>query len=124
MLACAEEEGKSVDYTVVRMKSRLNLTQQQVAVVKPIVQEYMDRCQDLAQSPENTLMPDKRRIRSQEKQLKEEENEKLCRVLTPDQMNKWEQDESIKDFLNQDQMNDTDRTPQRSGKHLGLGGSF
>lgn len=123
-LVCAQEEDKSVDGTMTRMKIQLNLTQEQVTAVKPIVEEYVSRSKDLMQSPESTFMPDKRRVRSQMKQLKEEEDERLGHVLTPDQMKKWKQCESIKDFLNQDQMDDADKTPQHNGKRMGLGGDF
>lgn len=115
ILALAQEEDKNADEILARMKTQLNLTNAQVTAVKPIIKEYADRRQDLMQSPETILTPSKRGIRSQMKQLKEEEKKKLSQVLTPDQMKKWDQGENVKDFLNQNETGDADRTPQTGG---------
>ena len=63
-------------------------------------------------------------MRRQIDQLRIEENEKLSQILTTDQMKKWDQREGVKDFLNQDEANDSDKTPDNSGSHFGLGTSF
>ena len=115
ILAWAQEEDKNAYEVLARMKTQLNLTNTQIIVVKPIIQEYIYKCRELMQYPENILTPSGRRIHSQMKKLKEEENKELSRVLTPDQMKKMNQDENVKDFLNQDDAGDADRTPQTGG---------
>jgi hypothetical protein len=67
------------------------------------------------QNPETIFTSNKRRIRSQMIQLKEEEHKELSQVLTSDQLKKWDQGEDVKDFLNQDDTGNTDKTPQTGG---------
>ena len=112
ILALAREEDKNADKILTSMKIQLNLTSAQVIAVKPIISEYAYRRQDIMQSPETVLTPNKRRVHSQMTRLKEEEYKELSQVLTPDQMKRWDQSENVKDFLNQDETGNTDRTPQ------------
>ena len=105
------------------MKTKLSLTQVQTAAIKPIIEEYADKYQHLIQNS-GQLFTDKRSIRRQIDQLGIEENEKLSQILTPDQMKKWDQHEGVKDFLNQDEIDNSDKTPDNSGSHFGLGTSF
>ena len=75
------------------MQSKLNLTQDQVAAVTPIIEKYSSKREELRQSMENGTA-DKDSIRSQMKQLKEDENQELSQVLSADQMSQWEQMQS------------------------------
>lgn len=123
ILVLAQEEEQNVDHVLAKMKTKLSLTQVQAAAVKPIIEEYTDKYQLLIQNS-GQLFTDKRSIRRQIDQLGIEENEKLSQILTPDQMKKWDQHEGVKDFLNQDEMDNSDKTPDNSGSHFGLGTSF
>ena len=123
ILVLAQEEEQNVDHVLAKMKTKLSLTQVQAAAVKPIIEEYTDNYQLLIQNS-GQLFTDKRSIRRQIDQLGIEENEKLSQILTPDQMKKWDQHEGVKDFLNQDEMDNSDKTPDNSGSHFGLGTSF
>ena len=68
MSALAQEEDKNADEILARMKTQLNLTNAQVMVVKPIIREYVYRCQNLMQGPETVLAHSE--IRNQRKRLK------------------------------------------------------
>ena len=122
ILVYAQEE-QSTDEVLAKMKIKLSLTQVQAAAVKPIIEEYADKYQHLTQNS-GQLFTNKRSINRQIEQLRIEENEKLSQILTPNQMKKWDQRESVKGFLNQDEANDSDKTPDNSGSHFGLGTSF
>ena len=122
ILTYAQEE-QSTDEVLAKMKIKLSLTQVQAAAVKPIIEEYADKYQHLTQNS-GQLFTNKRNINIRIEQLRTEENEKLSQILTPDQMKKWDQRESVKSFLNQDEASDSDKTPDDSGSHFGLGTSF
>ena len=123
ILVFAQEEEQNANNVLAKMKAKLSLTQVQTAAIKPIIEEYADKYQHLIQNS-GQLFTDKRSIRRQIDQLGIEENEKLSQILTPDQMKKWDQRESVKNFLNQDETNNSDKTPDNSGSHFGLGTSF
>jgi hypothetical protein len=78
---------------VAKMQSKLNLTQDQVAAVTPIIEKYSPKREELRQSMENGTA-DKDSIRSQMKQLKSDENQELSQFLSSDQMSQWEQMQS------------------------------
>jgi len=62
-----EHKQPTIDDIVTKMKSQLELTDQQAQAVKPIIEEYA----------------------AKEKQLKLEEKEQLRKVLTSDQLYAW-----------------------------------
>ena len=123
ILVFAQEEEQNANNVLAKMKAKLSLTQVQTAAIKPIIEEYADKYQHLIQNS-GQLFTDKRSIRRQIDQLGIEENEKLSQILTPDQMKKWDQHEGVKDFLNQDEIDNSDKTPDNSGSHFGVGTSF
>ena len=122
ILIYAQEE-QNTDEVLAKMKIKLNLTQVQAAATKPIIEEYSDKYQHLTQNS-GQLFTNKRSVNIRIEQLRREEDEKLSQILTPDQMKEWDQRESVKGFLNQDEANDSDKTPDNSGSHFGLGTSF
>ena len=122
ILIYAQEE-QNTDEVLAKMRIKLSLTQVQAAAVKPIIEEYADKYQHLTQNS-GQLFTNKRSINRQVEQLRIEENEKLSQILTPDQMKKWDQHEGVKDFLNQDEIDNSDKTPDNSGSHFGVGTSF
>jgi uncharacterized protein (DUF2235 family) len=80
----------SVEDIVAKLQSKLNLTQDQVTAVTPIIEKYSSKRQDLRQSMEDGTA-DKDTIRSQMKQLKADQTQELSQVLSSDQLNQWEQ---------------------------------
>lgn len=118
------QEKQHVDDIVAKMKTRSSLTQEQVVAVRPIIEEYIDKCQHLMQSSGQFFINNRRKaIQSQINQLREEESEKLSKILTSEQMRKWIQGENVKSFLNQDENDNPDRAPD--GKNnFGLGNNF
>jgi len=115
ILVLAQAEDNNADEILAKMKTQLNLTDTQVNDVTPIIKEYAGRRQALMQIPETIFSPSKRSIRNQMKELKEEENKELSKVLTPDQMKKWDHSENVKGFLNQDEIEGADTTPRLNG---------
>jgi septal ring factor EnvC (AmiA/AmiB activator) len=75
---------------VAKMQSKLNLTQDQVTAVTPIIEKYSSQREELWQSVKDASK-DKESIRSQMKQLKSDENQELSQFLSADQMSQWEQ---------------------------------
>jgi len=85
-----EHQPPSADEIVSKMQSKLNLTQDQVAAVTPIIEKYSSKRDDLRQSMEDGTA-DRDSIRSQMKQLKADEKQELSQVLSADQMGQFEQ---------------------------------
>ena len=88
MPAIAQDGPPSTSDIVAHMQSKLNLTQDQVAAVTPIIEKYSSKRQDLHQSMEDgTADPDS--MRTQMKQLKDQEAQELSQVLSAQQMSQW-----------------------------------
>ena len=87
--AFAQEKPLSADEIVSKMQSKLNLTQDQVTAVTPIIEKYSSKRQELRQSIQGTA--DKESLRSQMKQLKADESRELSQVLSLAQMSQWKQ---------------------------------
>lgn len=77
------QEQKSADEIVQKMTTDLNLTPEQASSIKPIIEDNMAKRQELL----NSTM-DRSSIKGQMTQLKQEEEQKLSQVLTPDQATK------------------------------------
>ncbi|MBF0571083.1 MAG: hypothetical protein HQL12_04360 [Candidatus Omnitrophica bacterium] len=86
----AQDQSVSAGDIVSRIQSKLNLTQDQVAAVSPIIEKYSSKRRELWQSVKDKTA-DKESIHSQMKQLKEDEKQELSQVLSDDQLNQWEQ---------------------------------
>jgi septal ring factor EnvC (AmiA/AmiB activator) len=84
----AQDEPANAADIVAKMQSKLNLTQDQVAAVSPIIGEYSSKRRDLRKSIEDGIA-DKESIRSQMKQLKQDERRDLAQVLSSDQISQW-----------------------------------
>jgi hypothetical protein len=119
---CAQE-GLDTGDMVARMSARLRLTEEQTDAVIPIIEEYADGYQRVINGS-GQLFSSSRAIRRQVGKLKEERDEKLSHILTPEQMRKLDQGESVKGFLNQDEASGADRTPDTGDSRLGLGSRF
>ena len=86
----SEHQPPSTADIVAKMQSKLNLTQDQVTAVTPIVEKYSSKREGIRQSMENGTA-DKDSIRSQMKQLKEDEGQELSQVLSAEQVSQWKQ---------------------------------
>jgi hypothetical protein len=85
-----ERQPPSAADIVAKMQSKLNLTQDQVTAVTPIVEKYTSKREELKQSMEDGTA-DRDSMRSQMKQLKSDEAQELGQVLSADQVSQWEQ---------------------------------
>jgi uncharacterized protein YPO0396 len=85
-----EHQPPSAADIVAKMQAKLNLTQDQVTAVTPIIEKYNSKREDLKQSMEDGTA-DRDSIRSQMKQLKADEAQELGQVLSADQVSQWEQ---------------------------------
>ena len=86
----AQDQPPSADDIVSKMQSKLNLTQDQVAAITPIIEKYSSKREELRQSMEDGTA-DRDSMRSQMKQLKTDEDQELSQVLSSDQMSQFEQ---------------------------------
>jgi peptidoglycan hydrolase CwlO-like protein len=78
---------------VAQMQSKLNLTQDQVTAITPIIEKYSSQREALRQSIQDGTA-DKDSIRSQMKQLKADEKQDLSQVISAGQLSQWEQMQS------------------------------
>jgi hypothetical protein len=85
-----KHQPPSTEDIVAKMQSKLSLTQDQANAVMPIVEKYSSKRQEIRQSMQDGTA-DKDSIRSQMKQLKEDEKQELSQVLSEDQLGQWEQ---------------------------------
>lgn len=84
----AQDQPPSTDQIVSMMQSKLNLTQDQVTAVTPIIEKYSSKREALRQSMEDGTA-DRDSIRAQMKELKTGEGQELSQVLSADQMSQW-----------------------------------
>jgi hypothetical protein len=113
--AYAQDEILSVDERVNAMKAELNLTQAQADQVKPIMQKYADKRQDITDSLKGMVSVDNNAVLHKMEKLREEEGQELGKVLTDDQMRKWNNKQRIGNLLNRDQARDTGWDPKSGG---------
>ena len=84
----SQDQPPSAEDIVSKMQSKLNLTQDQVTAVTPIIEKYSSKRQELRQSIEDGTA-DKDSMRSQMRQLKEDEKQELSQVLSANQLAQW-----------------------------------
>lgn len=88
-----DQQPPSADDIVAKLQAKLNLTQDQVAAVTPIIEKYSSKREELRQSiQDGTADPDS--VHTQMKQLKKDEKQELSQVLSADQLSQWEQMQS------------------------------
>ena len=115
------QESTSVSDIVAKIQKELNLTQQQIDAVKPIIRENIAKREELRQSVEDqTMIIDRDIIQSKIEQLDQDEDQKLSQILTRDQMNKWVQKQKLRNAFNRDQMNNTRWDPRGERHDLGM----
>jgi ABC-type uncharacterized transport system ATPase component len=111
----ARAQLDSVDDTVAKMTTKLNLTPQQIDAVKPIIQGYKSAPKQLIQSFRQQGLTDKDALKNQIDQLKGVERQKLSQVLSQSQMDKWLERENFNAMLNPDDADDTGNSTGKSG---------
>ena len=84
----AQDQPPSADQIIAKMQSNLNLTQDQVTAITPIIEKFSSKREELRQSMEDGTA-DRDSMRGQMKQLKADENQELAQVLSSDQMSQW-----------------------------------
>jgi len=89
MPVLAQDQPPSVDDIVAKMQSKLNLTQDQVTAVTPIIEKYISKHQELRQGVEDGTI-ERGDMRTQMKQLREDEKQELGQILSADQLSQWE----------------------------------
>lgn len=100
-----EQSQAGVNDVVSKMQKEFNLTDQQAEAIKPIIQENIAKCQAYLQSIEGESVVNKTNIKMIMKKFRQEENDKLSKVLSEDQMKKLIGKQNLKDALNRDQIN-------------------
>jgi primosomal protein N' len=111
----AKADPSSVDDIVAKMKTELNLTQQQIDAIKPIIREYVTARKQLIKSFRQQGLMDKDAVKSQMDQLKSVERQKLGQILGQDQMNKWIEKENFNAMLNPDSVDDPGNSSSSGG---------
>jgi len=86
----AQGQPLSADDIVAKMQSQLNLTQDQVAAITPIIEKYSSKRQELQQNAEDGTL-ERSDMRTQMKQLRVDEKQELSQILSADQMIQWKQ---------------------------------
>ena len=122
----SEEQPPSADEIIAKMKTQVNLTQQQADALKPIIENNIIQRQQLMQDLKKEGVTDKSIIQNTMEQLEKDKSQKMAQVLTKDQMDKWTSYQNYQKMLNQDRANDTqDQIGQghRHGRHGSMGQS-
>lgn len=98
------KEIQSLSDVLNKMKKELQLTDEQVEAIKPIIKENLAKRQKLFDSISGDPVINKSQFKIEMMKLKEEENEKLSKVLSKEQMKKLIDRQHIKESLNKDQI--------------------
>ena len=85
----AQDQPPSADQIVSRMQSKLNLTQDQVTAITPIIEKYTAKRMELKQGVEDGTI-DRHDMRDQMQELKADQKQELSQILNPDQLSQWE----------------------------------
>lgn len=117
----ASEEPPSADDIIEKMRAQVNLTKEQYYSLKPIIENNIIKRQQLMQDLKKEGVSDRGIIKNTMEELEKEENQKIARVLTKDQMDKWVSYQNYQKMLNQNQPNNAqNQTGHRHGRHGGM----
>jgi len=102
----AQDESlqSAVDYKVNKMKRELKLTDSQADAIDPIVKDYMVKHQAFIQEVAGQGVIDHVTVKGTLKALRENEYQKLGKILSKDQMQAWINKENLMASLNPDGM--------------------
>ena len=85
----AQDHPPSAEDMIAKMQSKLNLTQDQVTAITPIMEKYASKREELHQSMEDGTA-DRNSIHIQMKQLRKDEKQELSLILSAEQLGQWE----------------------------------
>ena len=84
----AQGQPPSAEDIVSKMQSKLNLTQDQVTAITPIIEKYTSKREELKQGVEDGTI-ERSDMRNQMKQMREDEKQELSQILSNDQLSQW-----------------------------------
>jgi hypothetical protein len=96
------DEQSAVDYKVHKMKTELKLTDGQAQAIRPIVKDYLIKRKAVLEGIAGQGIIDHVAVKGTLKGLKENEYQKLGKILNEDQMKKWVNKENLMATLNPD----------------------
>ena len=101
----AKDQQSNLKEIVEKMRVDLNLTDKQAEKVKTIIKSNTVKIESFFKSIEDEPVFNQRNVQARMRQLREEENIELSKVLTEEQMNKVITKQKMRDRLNRDQIN-------------------
>jgi hypothetical protein len=107
--AWAEQAQINVDDYVIKMKTDLNLTEEQARAVKKVFKAGLAKQKEIeeGQQTEDGNI-DRDDVNRELKKLKEQQMQQLSRILTHEQMQKWINKQTVKNMLNRDKTDFSD----------------
>jgi hypothetical protein len=97
----------AVDYKVNKMQKVLSLSDSQVVAIRPIIKDYLVKRQALLDEVDAQGIVDHVAVKSTLKTIKEDEYQKLGKILSAEQMQKWINKENMMAALNPDSPDST-----------------
>jgi len=94
----------TVDYKVNKMKTALKLTDSQAEAIGPIIKDYLIKRAAVLEEVAGEGIVDHVSVKGTLKALKENEYQKLGKILSEDQMKKWINKENLMATLNPDSL--------------------
>jgi hypothetical protein len=101
-LAQDEALQSNVDYKVNKMQKVLNLDESQANAIRPIIKDYVVKRAAVLEEAAGEGIVDHVAVKATLKGLKENEYQKLGKILSEDQMKKWINKENLMTALNPD----------------------
>jgi len=102
-----EDLRSNVDYKANKMQKALKLTDTQAEDIRPIIKDYLIKREAVLQETAGQGILDHVAIKSTLKGLKENEYQKLSKILSEDQMKQWINKENQMAILNPDSTEST-----------------
>jgi hypothetical protein len=102
VFAQKEDLQSNVAYKVNKMKTVLNLTDSQVTAIRPIIKDYLTKRSAILEEVAGEGIVDHVAVKTTLDTLKEDEFQKLSKILSKDQLEKWINKENLMAALNPD----------------------
>ena len=96
------DERSAVDYKVHKMKTELKLTDSQADAIRPVIKDYLIKRRAILEEISGQGIIDHVTVKGTLKGLRENEYQKLSKILSEDQMKKWVNKENLMAALNPD----------------------
>lgn len=117
----------SADDIITKMKGELNLTDEQVSQIKPIIENEIQQQQAIKEQAKSQGT-DRETVKSQLQTLRNDTESKLSQYLSQDKMTQWRDDQKRRERLNGDPNSDSGSAGQgrKSGhhRHLNVGNDW